>query len=77
MANSQARALPFTHNVVDGIIFHPFTSQKRVDELKILRLKSDDVFIATYAKSGRLTVVHWYCYILYLNPIEAEGGYEP
>jgi len=44
--------LPFAHNMVDGVIFPPFISQERVDELKTFRLRPDDLFITTYAKSG-------------------------
>ena len=38
--------------MVDGVIFPPFISQKRVDELKTFQLRPDDLFITTYAKSG-------------------------
>ena len=45
--------VPYPHNIVNGIIFPSFISQKRVDDLKSLQLRSDDVYVATYAKSGR------------------------
>ena len=44
--------VPYAHNMVNGIIFPSFISQKRVDDLKTLQLHSDDVFVATYAKSS-------------------------
>ena len=44
--------LPFAHNIVNGVISHPLYSQKRMDDLKTFQLRSDDVFVATYAKSG-------------------------
>ena len=44
--------LPFAHNIVSGEIFPPFIRQERVDDLKTFQLRSDDVFIDTYPKSG-------------------------
>ena len=44
--------VPYPHNIVNGVIFPFFISQKRVDDLKTFQLRSDDVFVATYAKSG-------------------------
>ena len=44
--------VPYAHNMVNGVIFPFFISQKRVDDLKTVQLRSDDVFVATYAKSG-------------------------
>ena len=44
--------IPYAHNIVNGVIFPPFFSQKRMDDLKTFQLRSDDVFIVTYAKSG-------------------------
>ena len=43
---------PFTHNLVDGIMVPPDITQQRVDELKTLKLRQDDVFVVTYPKSG-------------------------
>ena len=44
--------LPFAYNMISGIIFPPFISQKRVDELQTLQLRPDDVFVVSYPKSG-------------------------
>lgn len=44
--------LPYVHNIVNGMIFPPVISQKRMDDLKTFQLHSDDVFIDTYPKSG-------------------------
>ena len=44
--------VPYSHNIVNGMIFPPFISQKRVDDLKSLQLRPDDVFIVTHTKSG-------------------------
>ena len=44
--------VPYPHNMVNGMIFPPFISQKRVDDLKSLQLRPDDVFIVTHTKSG-------------------------
>ena len=46
--------VPYPRNIVNGLIFPSFISQKRVDDLKSFQLRSDDVFIVTYAKSGSL-----------------------
>ena len=43
---------PFNHNLVDGMMVPPFITQKRVDELKTLKLRPDDVFVVTYPKAG-------------------------
>jgi len=43
---------PFDHNLVDGIMVPSFITQQRVDELKTLKLRPDDVFVVTYPKSG-------------------------
>jgi len=43
---------PFKHNLVDGMMVPPFITQKRVDELKTLKLRPDDVFVVTYPKAG-------------------------
>lgn len=54
--NVGANNKPFTcfikHNIVNGVIVPHFIRQERVDELKILPLRSDDLFIATFPKSG-------------------------
>jgi len=56
--------LPYTHNIVNGLISSPFITQKRVDDLKTFQLRSNDVFVATYSKSGSymflITVMHYY-----------------
>ena len=39
-------------NMVNGIPFQPFITQERMDELKDFALRSDDLFIATFPKSG-------------------------
>ena len=44
--------LPYVHNIVNGMIFPPIISQKRMDDLKTFQLRSDDVFVTTYSKSG-------------------------
>ena len=44
--------LPYVHNIVNGMIFPPVISQKRMDDLKTFQLCSDDVFVTTYSKSG-------------------------
>ena len=49
--------VPYSHNIVNGMIFPPFISQKRVDDLKSLQLRPDDVFIVTHAKSGIYTLL--------------------
>ena len=36
---------PFDHNLVDGIMVPSFITQQRVDELKTLKLRPDDVFV--------------------------------
>jgi len=43
---------PFCHNLVDGMMVPLFVTQQRVDELKTWKLRPDDVFVATYPKSG-------------------------
>jgi len=43
---------PFNHNLVDGMMVPPFITQQRVDELKMLKLHPNDVFVVTYPKSG-------------------------
>ena len=49
--------VPYSHNIVNGMIFPPFISQKRVDDLKSLQLRPDDVFIVTHTKSGIYTLL--------------------
>ena len=43
---------PFNHNLVDGMMVPLFITQQRVEELKTLKLRPDDVFVVTYPKSG-------------------------
>ena len=56
--------LPYAHNIVSGEIFPPFITQKRVDDLKTFQLRSDDVFVATYAKSGSYIYL---CTVMYIH----------
>ena len=44
--------LPFLHNIVNGIVFPDFITQQRMDYLKMFKLRPDDIFVATYLKSG-------------------------
>ena len=44
--------VPFAHKIVNEVISPPLFSQKRMDDLKTFQLRSDDVFIDTYPKSG-------------------------
>lgn len=39
-------------NVVDGIPFPPYITQQHMDQLKNFPLRSDDIILATYPKSG-------------------------
>ena len=39
-------------NIVDGIPFPPFVTQQHMDKLKKFQLRSDDIILATYPKSG-------------------------
>ncbi len=39
-------------NLVHGIPFPPFIDQQRMDDLKSIPLRSDDLFVVTYPKSG-------------------------
>ena len=43
---------PYNHNLVDGMMVPPFITQQRVEELKTLKLRPDDVLVVTYPKSG-------------------------
>ena len=40
------------YNVISGIVFPPFITQQRMDEVKNLPLRADDVFVVGYCKSG-------------------------
>ena len=44
--------LPFAHNMVNGVAFPEFITQQRMDYLKTFNLLPDDVFVASYPKSG-------------------------
>ncbi len=50
----EAGSLPFSfsHNVVNGVVFPPFITQQRMDDLATFKLRRNDVFIVTYPKSG-------------------------
>ncbi len=39
-------------NLIDGVPFPPFISQQRMNELRDFKLRSDDLFVVTYPKSG-------------------------
>ena len=43
---------PFAHNMVNGMVFPDFITQQRMDYLKTFNLCPDDVFVASYPKSG-------------------------
>ena len=43
---------PFAHNMVNGMVFPDFITQQRMDYLKTFNLRPDDVFVASYPKSG-------------------------
>ena len=60
---------PFPHNLVDGVMVPPFITQQRVDELKTLKLRPDDVFVVSYPKSG--------IYIMAMMIPKFEPGVEP
>ena len=44
--------LPFAHNMVNGMVFPDFITQQRMDYLKTFNLRPDDMFVASYPKSG-------------------------
>lgn len=39
-------------NVIDGIVLPPFVDQQGMDALAAFRLRPDDIFVASYPKSG-------------------------
>ena len=47
-----SKELIYKHSVVDGIVFPPHVDQQRMDELKNLQLRPEDLFIVTYPKCG-------------------------
>ena len=44
--------LPFAHNIVNGMVFPKVITQQCMDYLKAFNLRPDDVFVASYPKSG-------------------------
>ena len=52
------QGVPFSHNIVNGIVVSSFVSQQRIDELKVFKLRPDDVFVASYPKSGKAGISH-------------------
>ena len=43
-----SKELIYKHSVVDGIVFPPHVDQQRMDEVKDLQLRPEDLFIVTY-----------------------------
>ena len=44
--------LPFNHSYLRGEIFPPFVTEQKLSENNTLELRDDDIFVATFPKSG-------------------------
>jgi len=65
--------LPYKHNVYDGVPVPPFITEQRMEEIKKThQSRSDDIYIATYQKSGTT----WLQFVVYEIIGKPQGDYE-
>ena len=51
-----AEQIKFKHSRVNGIVFQPFLTEERINEIKNYPTRNGDVFIVSYPKSGTMWV---------------------
>ena len=73
MADKQPLKIPYKHNIYDGTAQPAFITEARMEEIKEKhQSRPDDIFIATYVKSGTT----WLQYLVYEIMGRPQGDYE-